>query len=504
MQVLTVIPIARGIFKDHLTYFSAKSVKPGAIVEVPVGTRLVKALVVEAEAASALKSRLRQADFALKKIRAVKNQQLFSSLFIKAARHLSNYTGYPLGPILKSLVPQAILNHCDELTPVSYQDESGKGLKGEKQILQDSDDDRLSFYKSLIREEFARGASVFLCLPTTSDLEQIMESLGRGIQEYTVALHHHLPPKELIANWQKAVTEPHPLLIVATPASLCLPRLDIRTIIVDKENSPAYKMPTRPYTDYRRFAEYLADQSNARLIYGDLMLRVETLERGDRDLVAASNLRQRLVSEVNSNLFLIAGDVVIGDETAELLEHAANNNERSLILAGRRGLAPLIICDDCAEPVVCQRCQAPLVLHQAKKSSGIKDANWFLCHKCGERRSAEEKCHNCRGWRLRALGVGIERVLEVLTERFPQVNLFTMDSDRIKTRKQAAELIKRLQETPGGFLLGTELALYHLQDRVENTLAFGLDSLFSLPDFRINERLFSLLARLRVMATKRF
>ncbi len=504
MQVLTVIPIARGVFKDHLDYFSSKPIKPGAIVEVAVGKRLIKALVVKATPAAQVKSGLRQADFVLKKIGAIKNQQFFSPIFIKAIEDMSNYSGYPLGPVLTSLTPQVILDHCDELEAANYQPVIGPGLKGEKQLLQDTDDDRLSFYKSLIREEFARGASVFLCLPTAIDLEQVMSSLGRGIEEYTVALHHQLATKTLIANWQKAIASTHPLLIVGTPTFLCLPRLDVKTVIIDKESSPAYKSPARPFTDYRRLAEYLSERGNIRLIFGDLLLRVETLERAERDLVMASNPRQRLISEAVSKLYGVSGDVIIGEEAEEQLRHAANNNERTVILAGRRGLAPLIICDDCAEPVVCGRCQSPLVLHQAKKGSSIKEANWFLCHKCGERRSAEEKCHHCQGWRLRALGIGIERVAEELETRFPKVNIFIMDSDRIKTRKQAEELIKRFGETPGSFLLGTEMALHYLTHEMENTLALGLDSLFSLPDFRVNERLFALLSRLRLLATKRF
>ncbi|MEA1929288.1 MAG: hypothetical protein U9M92_00130 [Patescibacteria group bacterium] len=503
MQVLTVIPIARGIFKDHLTYFSAKAIKPGAIVSVLIRKRPIKALVVKVEAASDLKQSLRRADFALKKIRSVDNQGLFQPAFLKAAELIAPYSGYPLGPVLKSLTPQKILNYSDRL-------EGGKAvvaipaLKPEKQLLQDTDTDRLSFYKSLIREEFAKGNSIFLCLPTALDIEQVLDSLGRGIAEYTIKLHNGLGAKQLLAEWQKGINGTHPLLIIGTPPFLSLPRPDIKTIIVDKENSSTYKLLTRPYTDYRRFAEYLAEGMGARLIFGDLLLRVETLERSRHDFIAASNPRQRLVSEAENKLLAIKGDTVIGEELTEIIQAATNNNERTVILTGRRGLSSLIVCDDCSDPVICKRCQSPIALHQAKTRSGIKETHWFLCHKCGERRSAEEKCQRCDSWRLRALGAGIEKIATEIKSQWPKTIIFPFNSDELKTQKQAKETMARFLDTPGSILLGTEMVLHYLPNKIENTLVVAMDSLFSLPDFRINEKLFTLLSRLRMAATKRF
>ena len=125
-----------------------------------------------------------------------------------------------------------------------------------------------------------------------------------------------------------------------------------------------------------------------------------------------------------------------------------------------------------------------------------------MCHKCGERRSAEEMCVVCGGWRLTPLGIGIDRVAEEFRTRFPEIDIFQIDADSTKTVKQISETLQRFKNKPGSVLLGTESALLHLSDKVDHVAVASLDSLFALPDFRIQEKILYLLIRLRAAATR--
>ena len=102
------------------------------------------------------------------------------------------------------------------------------------------------------------------------------------------------------------------------------------------------------------------------------------------------------------------------------------------------------------------------------------------------------------------MGIGIDRVVRELDERFPNLRLFKLDSDSIQSGMMPFTIIKNFLGTPGSILLGTEMTLYYLKERIENVAIVALDSLFALPDYRINERVFGLLIRLRTLATKRF
>ncbi len=505
MKIVSVIPIARGVFKEELQYFTAQPVEPGAIVSVPIRRRTVEALVTACRPAKEVKAAVRAAAFPLRKIGPVRQTSFFRPEFLIAARRLADYFVSPLGQILKGLVPAEILTSTIKTTgraPRPSLRPQGPRPATAKYVLQEPDEERLTYYKGLIREEFAKGASVFLCLPTLADIKKALESLERGIADYTFVCHHGLGRRALLDVWQRALGSEHPVLMVATPSFLAWPRSDISTIIIDRENSPAYKALVRPFLDYRLAAEFLTEASGQRLVLGDFILRVETIYRFNQGLYQAlTPIKHHIVSGAEQKIVSAKSPPghfrVLSDDLIAAVAAASQNSEKFFLLVHRRGLWPLVVCEDCGAAVTCRNCQSPVSLHQAA-------ANLFLCHHCGDRRSAAEKCAGCGSWRLIGLGLGLELVAKELAERLPLVKLFKLDSDRIRSGRQAEALVKKFLATPGGVLLGTEMAIHYLREKIENTAAAAVDSLFALPDYRINERVFNLLVRLRTLASKSF
>ncbi|MBI2097478.1 MAG: hypothetical protein HYT46_00880 [Candidatus Vogelbacteria bacterium] len=505
MKIVSVIPIARGVFKEELDYFTTQPVAPGAIVSVPVRNRTIDALVTACRPAEEAKSAIRTAAFPLRKIERVRQTSFFTPELMAAARRLADYFAGSLGQTLKGLIPAEILTGAIKTIVPAARPSSrarGQSVTIEKYVLQESDEERLIYYKGLIREEFAKGASVFLCLPTLADVKKALESLERGIAEYTVVCHHDLGRRALLDGWRRVLASEHPLLVVATPSFLALPRADVSTIIIDRENSPAYKALTRPFLDYRLAAEFLAEAGGQRLVLGDFILRVETIHRFNQNLYQVlTPIKHHIVSGAEQKIVNVKSSParfrVLSDDLIAAVAGASQNNERFFLFVHRRGLSPLVVCQDCGAAVVCRNCQSPVSLHQAAE-------NFLLCHHCGARRSAAEKCAVCGGWRLIGLGIGLELVAKELAEYLPLVKLFKLDSDRIRSGRQAEALVKKFLATPGGVLVGTEMTMYYLRDKIENAAVAAIDSLFALPDYRINERVFNLLLRLRALASKSF
>ncbi len=508
MKIVNVIPITRGVFRDELSYFTASPVKIGAIVTIPLRGRAVEGLVCEVREAPELKLLVKNSAYPLKKITRVKHDQFFTLPFMAAVRQMAEYSTASLGGTLKSLVSTAILG-AKISSPKIDPAEVKTGSK-ERFVLQEPDEERHAYYKSLIRGEFAKRGSVFLCLPTVVDITRTFASLERGISEYTIALHHQLSARELAHAWQKALDISHPVLIIATPTFLSLPRNDLRAIIVDRENTQTYKSLERPFIDYRRFAEYLAGSLGATFVLGDTVLRTETAYRADQgDFEPLASLKHHASSTATQTLIEVkkvpkADFRVISEELLATISEAQKRNEKFFLFTHRRGLAPVTICQDCGYTVECDNCEAPIVLHPAGTNESGGEQTVFVCHRCGARRSAAEKCRHCGGWRLLELGIGIDRVARELMESFPELKLFKIDSDNTKGGAMAIATIKRFLATPGSVLVGTEMALYYLKERVENVAVVALDSLFALPDYRINEKIFCLLIRLRSLANKNF
>lgn len=514
MFVIAVTPINKGIFKDQLSYFSTQEIPIGSIVTVPVKNRSLDALVIGSRSATDLKSELKNSNFALKKIGSVKKFGLFLPEFLAACAETADHYALTLGQAIKAALPQVILENLERsqrlpnVDKIPEPENSDGTVKQNKFILQDAPEERLSYYKALIRESFAKKQSVLLLLPVAGDVEKYAAAFGAGIKDFTVVLHGDLPKKTLWQNWNKAIDSAHPLLLIATPGFLAIARRDLKVIVLEKESHTSYRSFNRPVIDFRFLAEKLADQLSARFILGDLVLRAETIFKTERgDYAHLTGLKYRSASAAEQGLLEIKnfdpGDknvYAISDALRQVLRTAIDNREKTLIYSGKKGLNSTTVCNDCGQIVRCSHCQSPLVLHKNQ----LERKYFYLCHKCGRPEETADKCRFCDSWRLSLLGSGIEKAQAELEELFPAIPIFRLDGDTPKPAKRA-ELVQKFYNTRGpAILLGTDAVTGQLSDKIANVVVIGLDALFSVPDFRISEKIFNVLLSLRSYAQKRF
>lgn len=502
MKLVEVIPIARGVGKETLSYFTGKDVAEGSVVLVPLRNRMSTALVTATEDVSAAKAKIRSLRYAIKKVEQLKSSPLFLPEFIAAAKEMAEYCAGTTGGVLSSLVPKVILENA-RVASVQKQQEKTSGVH-ETFILHADRQERMARYRSRIREAFARKESVFFTLPGVQDVLHYRERLNKGIENYTFALHGSLPKKELLETWKKILAEPHPVLVIATGAFLSLPRRDIATHILENETSRAYKGIARPYVDVRTFIGFLSKRLGTALILGGALLRAETIVRYKNDeLLPLSPPQFRLLSPVDQRVVDMrehrsiknAPFSALGRDLTERIERSKTNNEHLFLFTLRRGIAPITLCGDCGNTVLCEACSAPVVLHASKKE------NVFLCHACGRERDPLERCKNCDSWKLVPLGIGIERVEEEVERIFHDAQIFRIDRDNTGTHRQVLEVMEKYLATPGGILLGTEMALPYFDTPIEHAAIVSMDSLFAIPDFRAHEKILDIILKIRSFVT---
>ena len=511
MKIIEVIPISRGIGRETLSYFTGEEIKPGAIVSVPLRNKSISGLVVTVQDVSDMKSSIKSAPYAIKKIEKLAHHDFLSLEFIESVIEAGQRSAATTGSILNTLIPKIILEESDKKSTPPIIDSNKENRIHEEFVLQAGFEERAGQYKSLIRESFARKQSVFVCTPSIQDARKIYDALAKGIENYTVVIHSGLAQGALLKAWQNALENPHPLLIIGTGKFLCLPRRDINLLIIEKENAKGYKTLHRPFLDIRTFAEIFAKKNKMKIVYGDMLLRVETLwrhESGECQEIISPSYRLRMQ---NTNEQLVDMKPyspshgrefqILSDELIATIKKTIEKKERIVIFTVRRGLAPLTLCGDCGTIVECNKCHAPTSLH-SHIVEGEKQF-FFLCHRCGEKRNAEEHCKNCDSWKLVMLGIGIQGLEKELLEKFPNAPLFKIDSDTTATDKKVQTVMKKFMAEPGAILIGTEMMVPYLEP-VEHTAVVSIDALFSLPDFRIHERLLYTLLQLRNTAQKSF
>jgi primosomal protein N' len=502
MRIIEVSPIAKGISRETLSYFTAEEIQPGAIVEVPVRSRNLPALVISSRSAHDHKAEIKSADFTLKKVGKLKFSHFFLPSFIESVQKTSPLFVSQTGQVLNALIPKSLLEYAQErkLKKEMKEDTSTSHLP-EKYVLQRSEEERYDAYKCLIREEFARKASIFICLPTIEEAEKTYQLLKKGIENYVFLFHSSIKPKELEHSFDRLLKEAHPVLIIATGIFLSLPREDVNTYIIEKEASRFYKQMARPFIDIRTFAEQFNSCRKKKLIMADSLLRTETIQRVRQgDFAEYEPMSFKVFDSAPPIIVDMKGYKetpkpfrVLSEEVVELAQNAVEKGDRLFFYSARRGLSPAVICGDCGQAVVCDHCGTGVTLHQSKKDA----ANYFLCHHCGEKRPAEERCRACSSWKLITLGIGSELVEKELTLHVPKATVLRFDRDSVKTEKQEKALIKKFYDTPGSILVGTESALSYLAKPIEGTAIISLDSLFSVPDFRMQEKIMQIILKIR-------
>lgn len=512
MKAVSVIPLKKGVLKEELTYFTSQEISLGSIVNIPVRNKKILGLVVSVDDARDIKSNIKGMDFNLKKIDEVKEQSIFKSELIESIFLLSKYFIAKKNTAIATLIPTILREKYDEISKLIKKNRSSPDtgtttinnenkIKSEKLLFQTNFEDRISFYKTLIRESFARKKSIFLVLPTEHDISNFSEILSKGIENFSIVIHGNLSTKKQFENIEKIITNTHPIIIFGTAPYLSIPREDIGTIIVEHESSSAYKMMTKPNFDLRIYAEIFASKINTKFILADSLLSFETISRKETDNF----------SEVRPLSFktYFEGEIeipekeekfkVLRDQSILEIKNTLAQNKNIFIFSLRKGLASITICKDCNQEVSCTECLAPLVLYISR--DGQK--RMFACNRCKKEANTETTCTNCGSWNLVPLGIGTDTVYEECKKQFENTKIFRLDKEIVKTTKEAKNIVKEFEENNGSILIGTEMALYYIQNKIPLSVIASFDSLWSIPNYKISEKIIQITSSIINKTTKK-
>jgi primosomal protein N' len=499
-HVVEVIPLVRGLPKSSLSYFSSEKPELGSFVNIKIRNSEAFGLVTRVIPAQEVKTELKNSIFALRKLSntSKSSSNSLNSAFMEAVGYMSLYYALPIGNILGALLPKAMLESPELLGDpnLPIQKES---FTTEPLLIQLPDEERYREYKSMIRGAFARGESVMFITPTHEDALRAAFILSQGIKEYVYTTARK-SPKGIRETLVKARDITHPILFITTPSYAAFNRSDFHSIILEKENSKLYRTISRPHIDFKVFIEKYAAKSNRKIIFGDSILSLGALYKEKQGSYAEmSPLKWKTQPRAKVSLINMKPHKneeqgkqfeIFSKEMKEMITKAMHERRKVFLFGVRKGLFPSTVCRDCGQVLPCPNCGAPIVLHE-----GGNKGRHYLCHACGATRNSETRCDNCNSWNLEPLGIGASRIALEVGNLFPDTPVYIMDKEHAHTSKQAVDIAQKFASGKGGVMVGTELALLYLE-KVPYSGIVSLDSLFSIPDFGIHERIFYLAGRI--------
>lgn len=180
-------------------------------------------------------------------------------------------------------------------------------------------------------------------------------------------------------------------------------------------------------------------------------------------------------------------DNYFNQDILEEIKDILKNNGNIIILQNRKGFSVFVKCLDCEHVFYCKNCDVPLKLHE--------DRTILKCHYCGFETKIPTICPICKGFSLRILGTGIEKIENILKDslKLKDIKFFTIDLDILKTKKSKADLIEKIQQSKKSIVIGTTSVLDLRLGKFDLAIIPNIDLFFNFPGYnRIMEILYSI------------
>lgn len=496
MHVIEVIPLVKlpPQVPQLLSYFFDRPLERGALVQVPMGTRAVKAVVVSSASLEEQKALVKKSAFQLKKLDKVLDEStVLGKTQLSLALWLSRFYFAPLGTCLKTVLPPFFGKkkyRLDWPSPAKIAEDRPENKKPII-ILTRAKDAHSSIAKLLGQ---AKNQTVII----TPELDTVSYFAGAFSEKKPVVVHGGLSAAVHYKAFSQ-IADGTARLVIGTRAALFSPFTDLGLVIVDDPLNEAYKSDMSPRLNVPDLAQKVAKLHGADIAYLTPSLNTEArhwLEKGEyelRDELKASPAEIRIADmaqELRTGNFSIFSRAL-----QERMLKTLDGGGRILLYSARRAYSSMLLCRNCGALSLCEKCEIPMRVHRAGLSAGGSES-LLVCYRCSAYRTAPDRCPNCHSAMLKPTGfAGSQKIREQIEQFLVRhgitADTFILDSDLIRGPEQERELLSEIAKSARPVVIATSMIFSHRYE-----LGFDLvgvisaDALLSSSDFRTDERFF--------------
>lgn len=349
-------------------------------------------------------------------------------------------------------------------------------------------------YLQLIEDVLNLGKKALVLVPEISLTSQLTERFHKRFGNNIAVLHSGLSDAERYDEWRKIIREEVSIVIGARSAVFA-PLKNIGIIIMDEEHSESYKQENNPRYHALDIAKKRAETHHCPVILGSATPSLSSMARAIKDVYQYVPLLERANQKKLPNILIVDMAIevqnrhpILSRELECKIIEKLNKNEQVMLLLNRRGHSTTITCSNCGYTYRCPHCDISLTYH--------KSSNQLRCHYCGYTKYKDDRCPNCHEDALNYLGLGTEKLEEYLENVFPTARIIRMDRDSTTTKGMHEKIITDFYDHKYDILLGTQMVSKGLDfPHVSLVGILNADASLNIPDYRSNERTFSLLCQ---------
>ena len=348
-------------------------------------------------------------------------------------------------------------------------------------------------YFEAMAEALAQGRQILVMLPEIALGAQWLSRFEARFGVRPAMWHSELTPARRRDTW-RAVAGGKVRVIVGARSALFLPFPSLGLIVVDEEHDGSFKQEEGVVYHARDMAVVRARMEDIPLVLVSATPSLETVTNVSRGRYKEVTLPDRhggsdlaAVSMIDMRKDGTSRGRWLSPALEKALEETFQAKQQAMLFLNRRGYAPLTLCRTCGHRLQCPRCTAWLVEH--------RQYGRLQCHHCGYQTKPPEICPNCEDKdSMVSCGPGVERLAEEIQILFPEARTVIAASDMVQGPKQAAELVRQIEDKEVDLIIGTQIVAkgYHFPGL---TLVGVVDADLGLSggEFRAAERTFQLL-----------
>lgn len=352
--------------------------------------------------------------------------------------------------------------------------------------------------------EFAvsQGKKVIVIVPEIALSSQLIRYFQKSFGRRAVVLHSRLTLSERSATWN-SISRGEVDVVIGTRSAVFAPFSCLGLIIVDEEHDRSLKQESSPRYNCVDVAAERARLNNGVLLLGSATPSLETLLMAQKGLIRRLEMPQRIgggkpcIRLVDMREELRKGNTtILSLPVKEAIRDRLDRNEQVIAFINRRGYASFVNCRNCGFVFKCRHCDISLTYHARY--------NALKCHYCGFSAKLPETCPQCGSSRIKAFGLGTEKVEEALQSTFPQARILRLDSDAAARAGAHERILGAVARGECDILIGTQMVTKGFDfPGVTLVCVIAADLDLNLPDFRAEERTFQLLTQVSGRAGRR-
>ena len=334
----------------------------------------------------------------------------------------------------------------------------------------------------------AQGKAVIYLVPEITLTHQLARQVTNRFANKVAILHSALTPSQRLSQWKRIRTG-EVLFAIGARSAVFAPFENLGMIILDEEHENSYKSGNTPRYHARQVAQQRCRAEGAILVMGSATPSLEAWSMMKKAQVTALRLDSRVGGGVPPKVRVVdmQGEKhTISKELLAEIKAVLARNKQVILFLNRRGFSYYFHCKSCGYDMQCPHCSVSLTFHQGKGE--------MVCHYCGYRRKPIQVCPECHSLDVGYSGFGTEMVEQDVRMFFPQATIRRLDTDTAKDKKHMQEVLEQFRKGEVDILLGTQMVAKGLNfPGVELVGIVLADSGMNIPDFRSQERTFSLL-----------